>query len=426
MRRFRIALAACLTALAVATTTGLSVPAGFASPPSERSYIVTLKDGVDPAAAAKRFGVKPSDVYRDAVNGYAAVLNKAQVEKVSADPSTVSVGLDQTFTSIDPSAPRIKDPPTQLPQFVTAEIRRVGGLASTTAKIDGVDERIDVDVAVIDSGVDVDHPDLNVAGVKNCVSHRANTTGFHGTMVAGQIGAIDNAIGIVGIAPGARIWSVSVAGNEGTYTTSRILCALDWVAAHSDVIDVVNMSYGGFPKSISTCPDPVYSSKKNAKPDAEHEALCTLDQEGIVLVAAAGNQSTDEPAAPAAYPEVISVSAMVDFDGLPGGLSSPRPICFPDDVDDTFAVFSNFGETIDIAAPGVCNVSTYPGGYYAAADGTSFAAPLVAGGAALLLANNPNMTPAQVRAAILDAAEPGPIPGDPDNFPEGVLNVSEF
>jgi subtilisin len=87
------------------------------------------------------------------------------------------------------------------------------------------------------------------------------------------------------------------------------------------------------------------------------------------------------------------------------------------------AFFSNYGSTVDIAAPGVCVSSTYIGSQYAQGSGTSFASPLVAGAAALYVATHPGATPAQVRQALLDRAEPGPIPGDPDTYHEGVLNV---
>ena len=87
-------------------------------------------------------------------------------------------------------------------------------------------------------------------------------------------------------------------------------------------------------------------------------------------------------------------------------------------------MFSNFGEPIDLPAPGVCVASTFNTGGYAVGSGTSFAAPIVAGAAALYLANHPSATPHEVRQALRAQAGPGPIPGDPDGYPEGVLNVA--
>ena len=144
---------------------------------------------------------------------------------------------------------------------------------------------------------------------------------------------------------------------------------------------------------------------------------------GVTYVVAAGNDAVDvQKHIPANYPEVITVSAMVDTDGLPGGsgrrtLPSGRP-------DDTFAFFSNFGLPIDLAAPGMSVSSTYPGGLYATDSGTSYATPLVAGAAALYIATHPGAKPAKVQKALMARAEPGPIAGDPDSYPEGIVNVS--
>ncbi|MDP9022087.1 MAG: S8 family serine peptidase, partial [Actinomycetota bacterium] len=160
--------------------------------------------------------------------------------------------------------------------------------------------------------------------------------------------------------------------------------------------------------------------------DHVHRAVCAATAAGVTLVAAAGNDAEDAANYhPAAYPEVIAVSALADSDGRPGGLGPP-PACLAGSLDDHLAFFSNFGSVVDIAAPGVCISSTYPGGRYATSSGTSFAAPLVAGAAALLKARNPSWSPQTIRQQLLTTAETGPIPGDPDAFSEGVLNVSSY
>lgn len=164
--------------------------------------------------------------------------------------------------------------------------------------------------------------------------------------------------------------------------------------------------------------------------DPVHLAVCKLVQRRITVVASAGNGPRDATGlAMASYQEVITVSAFTDTDGRPGGKGKP-PTCLPNGVkekDDTFAFFSNYGPMVDISAPGVCVGSTFLNGQYSTAgSGTSFSAPLVAGAAALVRAKHPTWTPARVRQAILAAATPGPIPEDPDTFPEPVLNVAGF
>ena len=131
--------------------------------------------------------------------------------------------------------------------------------------------------------------------------------------------------------------------------------------------------------------------------DPIHTYICRSVAAGVTYVAAAGNDSLDtDLEIPATYEQVIAVSAIADFDGRPGGLAGTQPICTPDEPgerDDTFAFFSNFGQDIDISAPGVCIDSIRPGGTYSAEDGTSFSAPYVAGAAALFKAKNPSASP---------------------------------
>jgi subtilisin family serine protease len=163
--------------------------------------------------------------------------------------------------------------------------------------------------------------------------------------------------------------------------------------------------------------------------DLEHEAICSVVNAGVPVVVAAGNE-TDNAAnhVPAAYDEVITVSALADSDGEPGGHGPKTSF---DDPDDSFAFFSNFGADVDIAAPGEDILSTVPTGScetcnpsgYDSISGTSMATPHVAGAAALYLAANPGKTPAEVKAAILSARVTGHISGDPDGIDEGLLNV---
>jgi subtilisin family serine protease len=397
-------------------------------------YIVVLREGVSLSAHLKTMRITPNRVYTSAATGYQAILSDTQYKRVLASPDTVIV----TANAVVATVPTVQAPPAdpeQPPQVPSNGVRRIGGLLSPTAAIDGVDTRVDVDVAVVDTSVDATHPDLNVAGAANCVpgTSKFDTMG-HGTMVAGFIGALDNEIGRVGVAPGARIWSVGVLSpndkHKDKIRTADVLCAIDWVTAHPATIEVANMSLvGELPSNWER--DNCGLAPRKQDSDPVHAAICASVEAGVTWVVAAGNDADDAAGwAPAGYDEVISVSGIGDSDGLPGGFGPDVGLCLDDPAllrpDDTFAFFSNYGADVDLAAPAVCISSTYPGGLYAVSTGTSFASPLVAGAAALYISTHPGATPAQVRAALVAAAEPGPIAGDPDAYPEGVVNVSGF
>jgi subtilisin family serine protease len=397
----------------VAIAAGTSAASGGDS----RSRIVTLRAG-SPAEHAKRTGVRPTFIYGSALRGYAAAMSDATVRKLRRDPAVVSVEDDGSY-ALPPtsSAPAIAQPP----QSTTPAVARVGADVSPTAAIDGVDERVDVDVAIIDTGIQKDHPDLNVVGGFNCTGRNRRAWGDvlgHGTHVAGLVGAIDNAIGVVGVAPGARLWSARVFGNRPT-TDSVVLCAIDWVTRHADIIEVANMSLGRFvPNDVGAC------GSSSTRLSAVHRGICRSVAAGVTYVVSGGNASSNARRfAPAAFPEVITVSAMTDTDGVAGGLG-PASTCGWNVDDDRFAPFSNWGPVIDISAPGVCVLSTFRDSGYETFSGTSMSSPLVAGAAALYVATNPGSAPADVRLALLGLAEAGPIEGDPDAFPEGVLDVS--
>jgi subtilisin family serine protease len=305
-------------------------------------------------------------------------------------------------------------------QELPTGIDRADAELSSLAAIDGIDSRVDVDVAVIDTGVDLDHPDLNVntAGARNCATGRSADDGNgHGTHVAGTIGALDNATGVVGVAPGARIWPVRVLNNNGSGSYSAIICGIDYVTANADTIEVANMSLGGSGSDDGNC--------GNSNNDAMHRAVCASVAAGVTYVVAAGNEASDSAGSvPAAYDEVITVSALADFDGAAGGGAAPT--C-RSDVDDTFANFSNYGADVDLIAPGVCITSTWKGGGYDTISGTSMASPHVAGGAALIKASNAGASPAQVKSTLQGSGTTDwDNSDDKDSTKERLLNVAGY
>jgi len=388
-----------------ATSLSLAVAVGG---PTMRAgdYIVVLDGGTDPSAVATEharwYAATVGHVYGHAVRGYSAHLSAMAATRIAADPRVASVHPDRVVTSAAQPLP--------------TGIDRADAEASPTAGIDGVDTRVDVDVAVIDTGVDLRHPDLNVVRAKNCSSERgSNDQNGHGTHVAGIVGALDNNVGVVGVAPGARIWSVRVLNADGSGMWSNAICGIDFVTANASRIEVANMSLGGW-AGDSTC---------GTGADVLHEAICASVASGITYVVAAGNNSGDaDNTVPATYDEVITVSALADFDGQPGGLGGAT--CRYD-VDDTLADFSNSGADLDLIAPGLCIRSTWTDGGYNTISGTSMASPHVAGGAALYLASNPGSSPATVKSALQAAGTTDwNNIDDRDGMKEKLLNVGGF
>ena len=332
-----------------------------------------FKDTVDPdteaPGLAKAYGLQPGFIYQHALKGMSAVVPDGRLTALQHDPR-VSYVVEDMERSISE-------------QTLPTGIQRIFADTNPEIAINGSDDyRVDVDVAVIDTGVDFQHPDLNVVGGVNCYSwipwSSTCVTGgdddhYHGTHVAGTIGALDNGIGVVGVAPGARIWAVKVLSSSGSGYSSQIVAGIDWVAANSATIEVANMSLGGSGFS-----------------QAEYDAIQGAVNKGVAFAVAAGNDDADaNNYSPGGFDNVLSVSALADFNGLPGGGAAST--CRADQ-DDTLADFSNWGPEIDIAAPGVCILSTYPleQGEYGTISGTSMASPHAAGALALLASvNNP-------------------------------------
>ena len=374
-------------------------------------YIVVLKRNANAQNVAKSHGVAPAHLYNHALRGFSALLQPQAIQGLSHNPNVVLIQPDSVAKATA--------------QTVPTGIMRMGAY---DPNLTGVN----VNVAVLDTGVDNSHPDLNVVGGYNFSggpSKKWTDRNGHGTHVAGTIGALNNGIGVVGVAPGARIWAVKVLGDSGSGYTSDIIAGIDWVTANAATIKVANMSLSG-PMSASSGDCVSDGNGGLVDPgDAEHTAICNAVAAGITFVVAAGNDSMDACLrSPAGYPEAITVSALADFDGQPGGNGSGS-FAFSDcteNVDDSFACFSNYGVCVEIMAPGVGIYSTAPGGSYASKSGTSMAAPHVAGAAARYIADHPGATPAEVFAGL--GKEPAPCGSgtscgdDPDGDQEP-LNV---
>ncbi|HEY2831712.1 MAG TPA: S8 family serine peptidase [Sporichthyaceae bacterium] len=381
------------------------------------SWIVTLRSG-DPdrvAAQHARWGVHVQQVLHAALRGYTGRMSADLARRVAADPRVRSVEQDRVVRETsDWPTPGVSAPSGQ---SIPTGVSRVHAPESSARAGDGHGS-VDADIAVLDTGIEAGHPDLNVAGGTDCVP---GTTSWddergHGTHIAGIAAARDNDFGVVGVAPGARVWAVRVLDANGDGSLATLTCGIDWVTAHAGTIDVANMSLIGIDPGDGNCLD-----------GGLHQAICTSVAAGVTYTVAAGNNAADASSySPASYPEVITVGAIADYDGKPGGLADTPSAC-NGGGDDEFATFSNYGSVVDILAPGVCIRSTWLNGGYATLTGTSQAAGYVAGAAALYRSGNPGATPTQVREALReDATGDYDMSTDPDDVPIRLLNVVDF
>jgi subtilisin family serine protease len=377
---------------------------------------------------AAPIGARFSNVFA----GFSVQLTDLQRTTLATDPRVEAILPDLPIHAAGDPYPLTDDE-------IQPGVRRVGA----TDNADRSDAHLDVDIATLDTGVQPDNSDLNIAGGYNCTdpSHPdnwADSPSFgHGTHVAGIAAAIEDGRGVAGVAQGARLWPIKVLDGAGNGYWSWVICGLDRVAQMRDPgnssiarIEVVNMSLAAAGWDDGDC-----GHNNN---DLLHQAVCRVYEQGITMIAAAGN--THEDAAdiiPASYDEVITVSAMADWNGQAAGAGSPPAECTHTEADDTFAKFSDFGADVDLIAPGVCVLSLLPNDRLGLMSGTSMATPHVSGGAALYYLEEgrkgrPRPTPPQVRAALIATGttdwqtSTDPDRGTAASVREPALDVSDF
>ena len=372
-------------------------------------YIVVLKDDFlssvnSLAGKVQSEGATVEHIFNHVLPGFAVnVPNDAVLETIMQNPNVDYVQPDV----------KVKVFAQRLPTGVD----RIDGDLSSTKSGDGSGS-VNADIAILDTGIDLNHPDLNVYKQVTFVpgTSNGNDDDGHGTAVAGVAAAKDNSQGVVGVAPGARLWAIKVLDSNGMGSSSDIIKGIDYVTEHAEEIDVVNLSFGAVGKN-----------------DALHNAIIRSVQAGVTYAAAAGNEGMDASNVfPASYPEVIAVSAIVDTDGKCGGIST---IGTTAGKDDTLASFSNYGPVVDLAAPGVIVKTTTIGDSYMSFSGTSAATAHVTGAVALYKSEHPDASPSDILDALknlgsnqytqCDGNGHGYFSGDPDDNAEPLLYVGK-
>ena len=308
---------------------------------NKEPVIIGFKDKPSPADKEMVRGLGGDIKYSyTIINAIAAKLPEPAIEIIQKKPRVTYVEMDDEVHSLD------------------AELNRSWGVKRIGAGTvhDKGNKGSGVNVAILDSGINYNHPDLNAnyKGGYDYINDDADPMDDygHGTHCAGIVAAEDNGVGVVGVAPGADLYAVKVLGSSGWGYWSDVIAGIQWSVENG--MQIISMSLGGdtYSRSLQGACDRAYD-------------------EGIVLVASAGNsyQGDDTVGYPAKYDSVIAVAAT--------------------DRNDTRANFSSTGPAVELAAPGVDIYSTYLGNGYRTMSGTSMACPHVSGTAALAIASGP-------------------------------------
>jgi subtilisin family serine protease len=399
IRRVRRAggLTAVLTAAALSAVTlpAQAAPEGFvhgigAPGAVDGSYLVTLKAGIRaPSTAGKdiaaKYGAKIRHMYGAALNGYSVTAGGTEARRLAADSRVASVVQDTKVTyDRTPNGHRQPNPPAwgldrvdqpDLPLDKSYTWPRSAGRKVT--------------VYVIDTGVRVTHKDFGGRAVNGWDfvqnDRTAQDGNGHGTHVAGTVAGTAH-----GVAKKARIVSVRVLDDAGGGTTAQVIAGIDWVTKHAGKPAVANMSLGG---------------RSNPQLDA---AVRNSIASGVTYTVAAGNDALAAGLySPARVKQAITVGAT--------------------DRRDVRAVFSNWGPSLDLFAPGVSVTSTSHRSDTGRAthSGTSMASPHAAGAAALYLADHPRASPADVSRALIERAVSGKVKDREAGSPNRLLQVGQ-
>jgi subtilisin family serine protease len=369
MRRITVALAAM--ACAFFAWTGLAAAAGQAGDVIEGSYVVVLEEGKDPKAVAQSKRAKAKEIFRSAVNGFAADLSDQQVAALRRDSRVAYVEPDRVVTAsatqagatwgLDRSDQRSRPLSTTYSYNSTA--------ANVTAY-------------VIDTGIATGHANFEgrAANVYDAFGGNGQDCHGHGTHVAGTIGSET-----YGLAKDVRLRGLRVLNCAGSGSTSGIISALNWLRSNAVRPAVANMSLGGG-----------YSSALNS-------AATSLHNSGVFLAVAAGNENQNAcNVSPASASGVFTTASSTSTDAK--------------------SSFSNWGSCVEAYAPGSSITSTWHNGGYNTISGTSMASPHVAGAAALYKGNYGDATSSTISSWLINNATASVITGNPSGTPNRLLH----
>lgn len=333
----------------------------FAKNTVTEQYLIQFDGNVD-RGLLKAFGVKDGDIRHtfDLLPVVALQLTEQQARGLANHPKIKYLEENAEVQALGQTVP------WGVPRVQSPEVYNLGYTGQG------------LKVAILDTGIDKNHEDLalNVKGGFSVFTDSANLDPFydgsgHGTHVAGTVAAVDNNLGVIGVARHADLYAVKVLNNSGSGSYEGIAKGIEWSIQNG--MDIINMSLGGSSSS------------------AILEQFCNLAyEEGILLVAAAGNSGTragrnDTVGYPAKYASVMAVAAT--------------------DQNDKRASFSSTGPAVEISAPGVGILSTTPNNNYASYNGTSMASPHVAAVAALVWQAKPDLTNVELRQLLNETAK---------------------
>lgn len=371
----KIRLLSILFTFILAFTTFFSSASAFTpdGAVTKKDYLIGFKTSLTSktakASTISKLGGKVEHQFKH-MNVVSVSLPDAAVKALKNNPNVSFIEEDFQATAIGQTVPY------GIPQIKADRVQ------STGVKGAGVK------VAVLDTGIDSSHQDLNVAGGASFIANEPNPFAdgnSHGTHVAGTVAALNNTVGVLGVAPDVSLYAVKVLDSAGSGSYSGIAQGIEW--AIDNGMDVINMSLGG--SSGST---------------ALKQAVDNAYNSGVVVIAAAGNSGSkgkrNTIGYPAKYASAIAVGAV--------------------DSNNNRASFSSVGSELEVMAPGVNILSTVPGNGYDSYNGTSMASPHVAGAAALILSKNPNLSNVQVRDRLRNTAT---NLGDPFYYGAGLINV---